>query len=112
MRRVKDTIHDTWRRRELLGKLLSLDKKIKEARPWLFVPEMDDLLGEMDNDVLAQLSDLLGEYPVLPSVLQRPEDNGRVSMIHTCGQVAIIERYLTELKHVRLIYRNGHMKTP
>jgi hypothetical protein len=101
VRRVKDTIHDTWRRRELLGKLLSLDKKIKEGRPWLFAPEMDDLLGEIDNDVLAQLSDLLSEYPVLPSVLQRPEDNGRVSMIHTCGQVAIIERYLTELKHVR-----------
>ncbi len=100
IRRAKDTIQDTRRRRDLHGKLLSLNKKIKAARPWLFVPEMDDLLGELDNAVLAQMSDLLGEYPVLPSVLQRPEDITRLPVIHSCGQVALIERCLAELKHV------------
>lgn len=81
MRRVKRTIRDTRRRRDLAGKLLSLDQKIKAARPWLFVPEMEDLLGELDNDLLAQLSDLLGQYPILPSALRRPEDITRLPVI-------------------------------
>jgi hypothetical protein len=97
MRRVKDTLHSTRRRRDLAEKLLSLDKKIKASQPWLFVQEIDDLLGELDNDVLAQLSDLLSEYPVLPSALQRPEDNARLPVIHTYKQVVTIEQYLIEL---------------
>jgi len=101
MRRVKDTIQDTPRRRDLAAKLSSLDKKIKAARPWLFVQEMDDLLGELDNDLLVQLSDLLGEYPVLPSALQRPEEVNRLPVIHTGGQVEMVERFLAELKQDR-----------
>jgi hypothetical protein len=101
MRRVKDTLHDIPRRRNLTTKLSSLDKKIKAGRPWLFVQEMDDLLGESDNDLLAQLSDLLGEFPVLPSSLQNPEEVANLPVIHTCGQVEMVERYLGELKQDR-----------
>ena len=101
LRRVRDTIQDTPRRRDLAAKLSSLDKKIKAARPWLFVREMDDLLGELDNDLLVQLSELLGEYPVLPAALQRPEGGARLPVIHTCGQVEMVERFLGELKRGR-----------
>jgi hypothetical protein len=101
MRRVKDTLQDTSRRRDLAAKLSSLDKKIKAARPWLFVQEMDDLLGELNNDLLAKLSDLLGEYPVLPAAWQRPEEVARLPVIHTCGQVEIVERFLVELNQDR-----------
>ena len=101
IRRVKNTIQENPRRRDLAAKLFSLDQKIKAARPWLFVREMDDLLGELDNDLLAQLSDLLGEYPVLPSALQRPEEVAHLPVIHTCEQVEMVGRFLGELKRDR-----------
>ena len=97
MRRVDDNLHCKRRRYELAVKRLSLNKKLRAKRPWLFVPEIDDLLGEMDNDVLAQLSDLISEYPLLPPVLQRPEDNARLPVIRTGEQVAMIERFLAEM---------------
>lgn len=97
MRRADDDLHCKRRRYELAVKRLSLNKKIRANRPWLFVPEIDDLLGEMDNDVLAQLSDLISEYPLLPPVLQRPEDNARLPVIRTVEQVVIIEHFLVEL---------------
>ena len=98
IRRVKNTIQNNPRRRALAAKLYSLDQKIEPARPWLFIREMDDLLGELDNVLLAQLSDLLGEYPVLPSALQHPEEIAHLPVIHTCRQVEMVERFLGELK--------------
>jgi len=97
MRRIDDNLHCKRRRFELACRRQSLNKKIRANRPWLFVPEIDDLLGELDNDVLAQLSDLISEYPLLPPVLQRPEDNARLPVIRTDEQVAMIERFLSEM---------------
>ncbi|WP_419657173.1 hypothetical protein Dvar_63110 [Desulfosarcina variabilis str. Montpellier] len=97
MRQVDDNLHGKRRRYELAVKRLSLNKKIRANRPWLFVPEIDDLLGEVDNAVLAQLSDLISEYPLLPPVLQRPEDIARLPVIRTGEQVALIKRFLIEL---------------
>ena len=75
----------------------ALEKKITVSQPWLFLSEIDDLLGYLDNDLLSSLIDVLREYPTLPAEMAIKEGGTRLPLIYSQGQIQCIETWLADL---------------